>query len=162
MPDSLRRIYLDSCVFLDYIDDVPGKASTIEAIFTEGRRVDTTLFTSIVTPVEVAFAAIEQQNRALDPIEEENIEKLWHPGHPVQLVEYYRLIGDDARALIRNAMLKGWSLQAMDALHLSTARRMDCTEFFTYDTRLTKFSEITGLDIREPYTREPLLLPEKP
>ena len=162
MPDSLRRIYIDSCVFLDYINDVPGHAAVVEAILAEGRRYDTSLFTSILTPVEVAFAAGEQQKRALDPIEEENIEKLWRPGSPVHLVEYYRLIGDDARALIRNAMLKGWSLQAMDALHLRTARRLECTEFFTYEKRLPKFDEITGLTIVEPYTREPLLLPDKP
>ena len=43
----------------------------------------------------------------------------------------------------------------MDAIHLSTARRLDAKEFFTYEPRLVKFGELTGLAVSEPYTTQP-------
>ncbi len=45
----------------------------------------------------------------------------------------------------------------MDAIHLSTARRLDAKEFFTYEPRLVKFGELTGLAVSSPYTTQPLL-----
>jgi len=136
MPDGHSRVYLDTCVFLDYINDHPDRASTIEAVLAEGRRIGVRLYTSILTTVEVAFGALEQRQAALDQEVEERIEKLWLPGSAVELIEYYRLIGDDARGLMRQAITRGWSLKAMDAIHLSTARRVEAQEFFTYEPRL--------------------------
>jgi hypothetical protein len=43
---------------------------------------------------------------------------------PVKLVEFHRLIAEDARDLMRIALTKGWSLKPLDAVHLSSAQRM--------------------------------------
>lgn len=156
MPDKLPA-YVDSDVFLSYVNDDPDRVPTIEAIFEDAHHSDLVLFTSELSIVEVAFAATEQQKQALSPESEERISALWLPGSPVRPVEYYRLIGDDARSLIRLAISKGWSLKPFDALHLATARRMEVSEFYTYEKRLPKFAAEVGFEIREPFTRRPRL-----
>jgi len=157
-----RLIYLDACVFLSYINEYAGRASQVEALLIEGRKWDTDLFTSVLSTVEVAFGAMEQANAALDDETQGRIDAFWLPGSPVHLVEFYRLIGDDARSLMRLAITRGWSLKGMDAIHLATARRVEATEFATYDvTRLKKYEEDVGFAILEPEPRQPLL-PEPP
>jgi predicted nucleic acid-binding protein len=154
---SDRRVYLDSCVFLSYVNNYAQRAPTIDCVLGEGRANKIALFTSELTIVEVAFGAMEQVNRKLDAETEERIDKLWLPGSPISLIEYYRLIGEDARGLMRAAMEKGWKLRAYDALHLSTARKQEVTEFYTYDDKLPKYADIVGFTICEPYTRNPTL-----
>lgn len=53
---------------------------------------------------------------------------------------------------MRQAITKGWSLKPADAIHLATAKRMELDEIHTYDPSLNKFSELTGIKIREPHT----------
>ncbi len=156
MPDR-RIVYLDANVFLYYINDDVDRAPIIDAILSEGEDLGLPLFTSELSIVEVAFGASEQKKKALDSETEERIDKLWLPGSPVRLVEYYRLIGDDARSLIRLAVAKGWALTPIDAIHLATARRMEATEVHTYDDKLYKFSNDIGLEVREPHTTRPKL-----
>ena len=45
------------------------------------------IITSIFSITEVAFAQVEQGQHALDPVQEERINKLWRKGSPIQLVE---------------------------------------------------------------------------
>ncbi len=40
--------------------------------------------------------------------------------------------------------------EADDAMHLATARRLQCGDFFTYDKKLRKYSTVTGLRIGPP------------
>ncbi len=150
--------YVDANVCLSYVNDDADRVPTIEAILEDAQQSSLTLFTSELSIVEVAFAAAEQHQQALSPESEDRIDALWMPGSPIRLVEYYRLIGDDARSLIRMAVAKGWSLKPMDAIHLATARRMEAEDFYTYDERLFKFDSEVGLKVCPPYTSRPRLL----
>lgn len=81
------------------------------------------------------------------------IENLWRG--PATLVEFYSLIAQDARTLMRKALEQGnptevWKLKPMDAIHLASARRIEADEFHTYDSKLFKFESMTGLRICEP------------
>jgi len=158
MPE--KQVYFDADVFLSYVNDDADRVPTIEALLDEGRGASPAIeiFTSELSIVEVAFGAVEQTHKALDAETEGRIDGLWMPGSPVRLVEYYRLIGDDARSLMRLAITKGWSLKPMDAMHLATARRIGVTEFYTYDERLYKFDNDVGLKVCKPYTSRPRLL----
>ena len=155
-----KQVYFDADVLLSYVNDDADRVPTIEALLDEGRKAvpEIEIFTSEISIVEVAFGAAEQQRRALDDETEGRINSLWMPGSPVRMVEYYRLIGDDAKSLIRLAITKGWSLKPMDAIHFATARRMKVAEFYTYDGRLAKFDNDVGFKVCEPYTRQKRLM----
>ena len=46
----------------------------------------------------------------LDPEIESQIDDLWRPGSPITTVEFYDLIGLDARALMRQGIAQGWGV----------------------------------------------------
>ena len=106
---------------------------------------------------EVAFAAQEKDNRALDQEAEDRISGLWALDGPVRLAEFHSLIGHEARQLIRQAILNGWKLTPLDAIHLATARRLGATEFYTYDGGLKKYESAIGIMINEPIAATPML-----
>ena len=160
MPSKLA--YLDAPVLLSYVNDDKDRAPIVETILEDGDKPGLRLFTSELSIVEVAFGITEQKQQKLDADTEERINALWAPGTPINLVEYYRLIGEDAKELMRLAISKGWSLKPMDAIHLSTARRMEVAEFFTYDDKLVKYAGDVGFKICEPYTDRPRLPLETP
>ena len=155
MPN--RVLYIDAPCFLSYVNDDQDRASIVEAILDEGDGPDVRLFTSELSIVEVAFGLTEQKRQQLDSDTEERINSLWAPGSPVNLIEYYRLIGEDAKDLMRLSITRGWSLKPMDAIHLSTARRMQVQEFHTYDDKLYKYSSDVGFKVCKPYTQKPKL-----
>jgi predicted nucleic acid-binding protein len=157
MPEQKRRIYWDSCVFLSFINGLVERLPDIETLLLEAEKDTIELMTSTLTIVEVAFAATEQNQHALDEDTKERINKLWIP--PVKLVEFHRLIAEDARDLMRRALTKQWSLKPLDAIHLSTAARMAVVEFHTYDEKLPKYSELVGCKIQRPFVEQPGLFP---
>jgi predicted nucleic acid-binding protein len=137
----------------EYVDRAP----TIEALLDEASRGEIEPTTSAVTVVEVSFGATEQQRQRLSADVEARINRLWVPPSPVKLVEFYALIAENARALIRLAITRGWALKPLDAIHLSTAQRLQVSEFNTYDERLPRFSGDVGFPIRPPFTSKPRL-----
>jgi hypothetical protein len=112
----------------------------------------------VFTAVEVAFAKIEQDGKALEHDIEQKIDALWAPGSPVKLVEFHFGIAIEARAIIRAGLAAGWKLKPKDAIHLATARMSSCKEFHTYDAGLGKYSDIVGLKIGPPLASQ-LALP---
>jgi predicted nucleic acid-binding protein len=58
---------------------------------------------------------------------------------------------------MREAMAKGWSLKPPDAIHLATALQHSADRFHTYDDRLSKHADISGLIIAEPHAVQPQL-----
>jgi predicted nucleic acid-binding protein len=157
MPEPARRVYWDACVFLSYINNYAGRAATIGALLDEAARGDIELVTSVLTVVEVSFGAVEQQRQRLSPDIEARINQLWLPSSPVKLVELHRLVADGARALVREAVGRGWSLKPADAVHLGTAQQLRVSEFHTYDERLPRFGSVVGFVIRQPFTPRPRL-----
>jgi predicted nucleic acid-binding protein len=161
MPDAIDLRYWDSCVFLSYINGHPARLPTIDAILLEVRRSKGTkgIVTSVFSVAEVAFGAQEQQQQALDPAVEKRIDDLWQDESVVKLSEFHELIALEARAIMRMALVKGWSLKGKDAVHLATARFLKVKEFNTYDAGLFKYGPDLGFPIQPPTTQQQLLLP---
>ena len=164
MPDKRKIIYWDACVFLSYVNEYPDRAATLESLLdSAGGDGATKLYTSTLSHVEVSFGATEQQNNALDHQTEQRINSLWDVLGNVISVEFHQAIAQTAKALMREAITRGWSLRPADAIHLATAKWLadvDETpvEFQTYDDRLQKFEEIVDFTIVEPYTDRPKML----
>lgn len=158
MPD-LSFVYWDANVFLSYINGDAARLPDIDSLLAQSGS-DFQIITSALSVVEVAFAKIEQDGRALDDATERKIDALWEPASPVQLVEFYPLLANEARALIRQAIPRGWSLKPADAIHLATARRMAVTTFHTYDD-LSRYTDLVGFPIGPPQATQPRL-PEGP
>ena len=154
MPDTF---YWDSCVFLSAVNGDAGRLPHIESFLDSASKGDVVILTSTVSKVEVAFGAAEQLSQALDPAVENKINELWDTGSPVKLVEFHELLAEDARALMRQALTKGWSLRPLDAVHLATAMRYKSDRFHTYDAGLQKFSGQIGITIEEPISPTPML-----
>lgn len=153
MPGEAPRTYWDACVLLSYINGIPERVLIIDELLRQSRAGDIELLTSAISQVEVAFAASEQQGQALDPQVEQQITGLWVPGSPIKAVEFYELIAERARLLMRQGITQGWgSLKPADAIHLATAQQMAVAEFHTYDGDLLKWSGTAGFPIVEPHT----------
>jgi predicted nucleic acid-binding protein len=156
MPDDLPRFYWDADVLLSYVNGIPDRLPDIDA-FLERSGKDLQLITSSVTIVEVAFGKAEQDAGALDLTIEAKIDQLWQANSPIRLVDFHAGIGAEARQLMRQALLRGWALKPMDAIHLSTARQQAVAEFHSYDTELTKYADLVGFRIGPPLSPAPKL-----
>jgi predicted nucleic acid-binding protein len=149
MPDA-PRLYWDSCVFLSYVDGLEDRLSDIEEFLRKAEAGAVEIVTSTISIVEVAFGEAERQQRALDPELEQKISSLWTLPSPVKLIEFYSLIADESKQLMRDAMVRGWRLTGMDAIHLATARRLEVAEMHTYDDKLFKYAEVLGIKVGPP------------
>lgn len=155
MPSNPSRIYWDSCVFLSYLDAIPERMPTLDALLYRAQT-DSQLeiVTSTVSVVEVAFATDERGKDQLRAEELEKIEAFWADSSAFRLAEFHRLIATDARGLIRAAVAQGLSLKPMDAVHLATAQRLGVQDFHTYDERLFRFDRLFNFPIRHPFTEQ--------
>lgn len=160
MPD-LPFVYWDSCVFLSYINGIADRVADIDRLLSKSGK-EFQIITSAVTIIEVAFAKVEQDQKALDEDTEEKIKGLWEPPSPIQLVEFYPLLGHEAKGLMRQSLTRAWSLKPLDAIHLVTAHRLPSTVFHTYDDALFKYSELLGIPIEPPRVSDPELPYSRP
>jgi predicted nucleic acid-binding protein len=168
MLTDLPIIYWDACVPLSYINGITDRLPDIEGLLRKSGA-DFQLITSVYSIIEVAFAAIEQEAKTADPEIEEKISNLWALGSPIQTVEFYGLIAEKARKLMRDALSEGWSLKPGDALHLATADHLKVGAFHTYDEGLDKYEKITGTHFKicRPIATQPVIVmpaaePQKP
>lgn len=158
MAERVPRLYWDANVFLSYIDGAPDRLSDIDAVLEEARQGKVEIVTSTTSITEVAFGSVEMDRRALDPEIQAKIEGLWVPASPVNLVEVSVLIVEKARSIMRSAIPQGAKVpKPMDAIHLSTAVRLEVDVFQTYDGPLRKVAARIGLTSTEPSTSSPLL-----
>jgi predicted nucleic acid-binding protein len=156
MPDKKRRIYVDACVFLSYVNGIPDRLPDIDAMLDAGRKGEVELITSTVSITEVAFGKVEQDGRELQADVGDKISALWRPGTPVRLVDFHEAIGDTAKQLMRESLASGRKLKPMDAIHLSTALHMSADEFVTYDERLSAFGPSVGFGVGPPQVQRSL------
>ena len=159
MANPRKRIYWDSCVSLSYINAETGRLAILDAILADSAsdKGTTEIYTSTVSQVEVAFAKSEQDNKALDPDVEAQIDELWADRSALKLVEFHEAIAKEARQLIRTAIAGGFGLKPMDAIHLATAKWCQAAEFHTYDDHLLKYSDHLGISIVKPCVQQPAL-----
>ena len=163
MPDTSSIIYWDSCVFLSYINDHPERIPTLEALLESSAKGELDLYASAISRVEVAFAASERNHRRLDPEIEERIDSLWADSNVVVSVEYHGAIGQVARGMMREAIIRNWSLKPLDAIHLATSQWLwsigiEVDEFQTYDDKLFSYESFVSFGIRAPYIPQPQML----
>jgi predicted nucleic acid-binding protein len=164
MPNGLKRIYWDACVFISYIEQTADRIAVIDAIFHQAHSTrDVEIFTSALSTAEVAFAETERINKALDPGIEKALDDLW--ADPlIRLVEVNPVVGRIARDVVRTTMIEHEtlgtaSLRSADAVHLATAQWINADEFHTYDQRLLRHSGLLGFPILEPIVPQPRLIP---
>jgi predicted nucleic acid-binding protein len=158
MPDEPRRVYWDSNVPLSYLNAVPDRLPVIEELFAQARAKEIELLTSSISRVEVAYIQSEKDSGQLDQATEDAINNLWAPGSPIKPVEFYDLIADKARALMRQAVSQGWgALKPMDAIHLATAQQMAVAEFHTYCKKLHAWDSKIGFSVSDPQTAQGVL-----
>ncbi len=136
---------------------------TLDAILDMSARGEIQLHTSEVSWVEVAFALVERQRRALDSQTEELIESLWADTATITMVEYHSGISSVARGLMRQAVPHDWRLKPLDAIHLGTVQWLldvgiQVAGFHTYDESLEKYGSMVGFKICEPYTPNPRMI----
>lgn len=160
MPHNRKHIYWDSGVLLSYINGEPERLPVIDAIFAASANDNRIckIYTSVLSQVEVAFAKTEQEKNTLSADIEEKIDLLWSDTDTLTIIEFHEGIGRLARDLIRYSITQQWSLRAMDALHLATARFLNVDEIHTYDKKWYKFSDELGITIRKPNIEQLSLL----
>ena len=158
MPTRGDTIYWDASVFLSYINGEPQRLPTIDALLEASREGEFTIVTSTLSITEVAFAEMEKTQEALDPDVERAIDALFADREVVALVEFHQLIATEARRLMRRALISGRSLKPPDAIHLATAVQREVDLVHTYDDRMLRYGDLTGLPIELPSTESPRLL----
>lgn len=118
----------------------------IDALLGEARRGEVEIVTSAVSITEVAFGSVERDQNALLPEVQAKINRLWLPSSPVKLAEVSQLVVEDAREIMRDAIAQGKKVaKLMDAIHVSTARRLEADILHTYDEDLQKIAARVGL-----------------
>ncbi|MGC1378165.1 MAG: PIN domain-containing protein [Anaerolineales bacterium] len=158
MPEP-SFLYWDANVFLSYINNDPQRFPVLDAIL---EAVETTktqrIVTSVLSKVEVAWAANEKLNRALSVAEEKRIDEMWDNPDVIEFVDFGDEIALTARKLMRTGLTRGWKLRTNDAIHLASAQWVQAAELQTYDLKdFAKFGELIGIPISEPHTIQPKL-----
>jgi len=75
MPNE-PTYYWNASMFLSYINRIPDRLPILDSLLADSDEGKIRIITSVVSIVEVAFAAQEQQKRVLSATEESNIEAL--------------------------------------------------------------------------------------
>jgi predicted nucleic acid-binding protein len=153
MPSSNKpTVYVDACVLISLLgDEHSERVADIEALLERGASQEIDIITSTFTVVEVAFAACEKQQEALDDEQLAIIDALYFPSSPIVTVEFHLGVARLAREAKRIAMQNGWKLRSGDAVHLATAKAYDAIELATYNVGdFEDYQEWAALTVREP------------
>lgn len=153
--------YVDTDVFLSYLDAHPERVDTIQALLDEARQGLYAVYTSVATIVEVGFAATEKTGQALDPEVEEAMDELWSPASPVTLVELFPQIAIRARNLVRQGMVTNRAIKPFDAIHLATAAHLEVDALVTYNIGdFHRWEAELGIRVEQPSVEQPPLQSE--
>lgn len=90
---ATAAVYWDANAFLSYINGLPDRMPVLDALLGSSAGGSIQIYTSAISQVEVAFAASEQRQKALDADMERKINSLWDDPKAVVLVEYHDGIG---------------------------------------------------------------------
>lgn len=144
MPNMERR-YFDSCIFLHVITNThPDRAAMSKAAIQAAEQGQFRLVTSMLTMIEV----IKDKTGPHTPSPE--VQK--------KIADYfehqYVLMAQASRDIMVRARELCWkygdiNLKGVDAVHLATAIRHQCTTLYTYDPKLLKTNE-PGIRVEPP------------
>jgi predicted nucleic acid-binding protein len=147
-----KLIYWDTSVFLSYLNAIPDRIPILQAILDNcSKDKNQIIVTSTISKVEVAWVAHEKLNRLLSLEELNRIDSLWNDTSVVEFIEFHDDIAILARDIMRAGMSKGWKLRTNDAIHLASAKSVECQEINVYDDKWAKYKEIIGIDIIKPF-----------
>ena len=150
-----RRIYWDACCFLSYLNGDEDRLPVLSALLESAGRGE--IMTSVVSLTEVAYGSPEKDAHQLDERTEEAIDALF-ADPAVTLIEYHAGIARQARQLIRGALVRGWSLKPMDAIHLASAVSIGAEAIQTYDGEWSsRYAKMVGILIGPPSDVTPRL-----
>lgn len=129
----MRRAYLDTCCTIYLIEDVPGFSETMRAHLANNTEV--VLCVSPLVRLEALSKPLADKNQALvQDYEDFLAEPQWLAMNDSDFECATRL-----RAMHR--------LKTPDALHLATALRHSCAEFWTNDDRLNKAAASIAVNV---------------
>mgnify|MGYP000946640212 CR=1 FL=1 len=162
MINKPRLVYWDSCVFLSYVNGPEDRLQVIETLWDEITESNGTIYTSVITLTEVAYASIERDRRIIDQGIEDKIDTMWEDAS-VMVSELHPEIARIARGLMRSALPNSWILKPNDAIHLATASWINnavqpISEIQTYDEDLKKYGPMIGIPICEPHVLQARLI----
>jgi predicted nucleic acid-binding protein len=124
-----RRVYWDSCTFLGLINQELDKHPDCLAVWQEGERGETLIYTSFFTFTEVFKAKCEGPAKPLAEADDQKIEQLLRQRWIRPLVLDER-IGTAARRLMRH---HPECKKPSDSVHLASALAINVDEMHTYD-----------------------------
>jgi len=137
---DLRRVYIDSCCFIDMVKTEVGK--TIESgrntdvwfmkqLLQANRDREVEVYTSTLTVAECSHSGdgdIGEQVRSA-------FNRLLMSGQYLRLVQLTPFIAEDARDL---RWKHGIALRGPDAVHVASALAMKCEEFLSNNSRFSR------------------------
>ena len=151
--NAAKRVYWDTCVFLELIEGDESRRHGIEAVLNEAEKGNVHIYTSTLTIAEVTHAKSERQSHTLDKDVEDRINAMWDDSSVFILVDVFVGIGLDAQRIVRDAIKNVAKISPPDAIHLATAVRLGCKEFHTFDEfkgQRDKIAKLLKLKITEP------------
>lgn len=141
---DLRRVYIDSCGFIDMVKVDVGKSIDLDRqkdvwhlkkLLEAARDKHVEVYTSAFTLAECVHVG------DVDITDEvkQSFNSLLLSGQYVKLVQISPFIGEDARSLRwKHSIL----LKPADAVHVATALERKCEEFLTTNGRLARLSQV--------------------
>jgi hypothetical protein len=137
---DLRRVYIDSCCFIDMVKvevgqtlatDIERDVWFLKKLLEAHRDKEVRVFTSTLTIAECTHVG----DLALSEKVKSEFTRLLISGQYVHLVQMTPFIAIDARDLRWN---RGISLRGPDGVHVASALEMKCEEFLSGDGKLQR------------------------
>lgn len=143
---ELRRVYIDSCCFIDMVKIEVGRPISTEKesdvwhlkrLLEAHRDGELLIFTSTLTIAECTHAGDGDIRDAVKSA----FSRLLTSGQYVRLVQATPFIAQDARDLRWNS---GINLKGADAIHVASALEMKCEELLSCDAALERKSRFSS------------------
>ena len=143
MP-SERKVYWDSDVFIDLIEQTPSRIQRIQPIVTAAERGSIVIVTSALTMAEV----VKLKNLGLLDEQTEQVVTDFFENDYISIRNVDRFVAERARPIVRKCCVK-----PPDAIQIATAILMEVEVMYTFDAKLVGLSgsdEVDKLKIEEP------------
>lgn len=148
---EIRRIYIDSCCFIDMVQVAVGKTVAsdkekdvwhLKRLLEAVRDKEIAAFTSTLTIAECQHVGDGKVTEGV----KSQFSRLLMSGQYVNLVQATPFIAQDARDL---RWIKGISLRGADGLHVASALAMKCEEFLSSDNRIGRINAVAKVLVKD-------------